>query len=515
MSCHCNGKCPNIAAPLKLAREGQGAKAQTILRQSLVGYPLCVEGNFLLANMLERTNHGAAALVHVERAAQKLGDTARVQLERGKALRTAMRLEDAATAFYAAMQADPENPIAASALVGALEMAGNLEGARQVCEAARVRFPDFIDLRRLEAVIADAEGDTERAAAILGAVSPLPPPEKLELGRFLDKLGRHGEAWALWMEAKAELRDKAGHVYNAEFFDRQFAGLREAGTAPRPNFVRSAPALKSDPAPIFICGFPRSGTTMLESMLTGHSAIMAGDEMPGIPDVVEVLPAWCKVRVPYPAALIATSLGENALVPELLREFYMRAAQERIGFERRPIAGKGPRKPQFFTDKMPLNELHLPLVRMLFPAAPILRLERHPLDVMVSCMSYWLVQGGFYASSLEACARHFLAVDSLVQHYRAQFRKMDRPSLDSVRYADLVSDPKTTLAQIVGGMGLKLEKSCLDFHSNPRQARTHSYRQVKKPLNRAGVDRWKNYREQLSPAVEILKPILERDGYEH
>ncbi len=525
MPCWCKGKCPHIEKPQQFLNRKNTRAARLALRNSLIAAPLCVEGNLLLASVLATENRPKAAMVHVERAAQN-ASPARIHFERGRVLRQDMKLDAAREEFYKALQAAPENPNVAAGLVGALEMAGLLEEAKAVCEAARTKFPAHLDLRRLAAVIADAQGDTIEAEKILSRPGEpeLMPVEILDRGRYLDKLGRHAEAWELWDQAKTVLRLKFGQVYNQEFADKNFAALRESANPPRPNFYRGAPDLDMDPSPLFVCGFPRSGTTMTEQILSAHSAVIAGDELMGLNEVIEAMPAWLKVRAPYPACMLAMSLGENTLVPEMLRDLYIKSAQERIGFKRMPqlwrrVAGTpakqlARRKPWFFTDKMCLNELHLPLLRLLFPAAPVLRLQRHPLDVMVSCLSNWLPHGGFYASSLEACARHYRAVDETVQHYERQFAIADRRGLTTIRYESLVADQENATTELLGAAGLALEPACLAFHKNKRPARTLSYRQVQQPLNTKGAGRWKNYRDQLAPAVEILRPILEREGYD-
>lgn len=533
MPCWCAGKCPHVGRAQSFVNRKNIQRARMALRNSLSVAPLCVEGNIMLANLLSQHNQAHAAMAHIDRAAINMTDQARLHFERGKVFRAEVKLPEAREEFYKALQLAPDNPNIASALVGALEMADLLKEAATVCQAARVKFPDHADLRRLQAAIADGMKDPAGAAEILHAgmvADPtnisLLPVELLDRGRYLEKLGDYAGAWESWDRGKTMLREKFGHIYKRAFFEKQFAGLREAATAPRHNFVRRAPPLETDPAPLFICGYPRSGTTLAETILSSHSAVVAGDELMGVTNVIEAMPAWLKVRLPYPACMVSSSLGENAAIPELLRDLYMKSAQERIGFHNRrapPRTGLGKAtrgKPFFFTDKMPLNELHLPLIRMLFPAAPIFRMQRHPLDVMVSCMSNWLVHGGYYASSLEVAASHYRAVDDVIQHYERQFAIESRLGMESrrsmvtVRLESLIADQEKTTTDMLAGAGLALERACLAFHKAKRTARTLSYRQVRQPLNAAGVGRWRNFREQLAPAVEILRPILEREGYD-
>lgn len=523
MACWCKGKCPHIGRAIAMMKENKPQRARFALRNSLCVAPLCVEGNFMLANLLCGQNHADIAMVHIDRAAQQ-ADPGRVHYERGRVYRAQLKLPEAEREFFAALQASPESEVTAASLLGTYEAAGNFKAAGELAKAARAKFPGNTDLRRLEAVVLDAQGDAAGAAALLLAPAgepPLVPTELLDRGRYKEKLGDYAGAWGDWMAGKNIMAERFGHRYDLAYYTGYFSRLRDAATAPLPNFYRRAPDLETDPAPLFVCGYPRSGTTLVETILSSHSAVEAGDELSGLQEVIESMSAFCKVRAPYPAALMATGLGENFAAPALLRDLYMRNAQNRIGFKPRPALGPPPqglkrtmRRTVYFTDKMPLNEIHLPLLRVLFPAAPILRMVRHPLDVMVSCMSNWLVHGGFYASSLESCATHYRQIDELIQHYEKQFALQDRRGFQNVRYETLVREPAAAIPELLRLARLEPEKACLEPHKNKRTARTLSYRAVKQPITGGRVDRWKNFRDQLAPAVEILRPILEREGYE-
>jgi tetratricopeptide (TPR) repeat protein len=510
MPCWCNGQCPHRAAPLELLKQGKAGRALVAMRGALTAAPFCPEVNLMLASYLARNNRAADAEIHVERAF-RYGDPARVTFEAANVYRNQCQLEKALPAFLRALELAPENPNVSAAFILAVEVTGDLKEAKRLADSARARFPDNAEIRRAAGVVAAAAGDHAGAIEIFSSPgAEMQPVEYLDRGRSLESLGRHDEAWADWKIGKALARDKLGHRYNAELFAKQAAGLAEIATPPRPDYIAAAPPLAEGPAPIFVCGFPRSGTTLTETILSAHSAVLAGDELMALYDVMEALPLWCKVRVPYPSAMLATTLGENVDAPEMLRDLYMKSARRRVRWKKAP----GKKLPRYFTDKMPLNELHLPLIRMLFPDALVLRLERHPLDVMVSCMSQWLAHGGFFGSSLEDCARHYAAVDGLIESYKKNFAATGAKLFVPIGYENLVEKPEENIRFMLAAAGLPFEKQCLAPHKNPRHARTLSYAQVRKPINSAGVGRWKNFRAQLAPAVEILKPILERGGYE-
>jgi hypothetical protein len=162
-----------------------------------------------------------------------------------------------------------------------------------------------------------------------------------------------------------------------------------------------------------------------------------------------------------------------------------------------------------FTDKMPLNETHLGLIALLFPAAPLIHVLRHPLDIMVSSFSNAFTHGFFCASDLTSAATHYVRVMELVQHYRAEMTLRYLP----IRYEDIVQDQAGSVRAMLDFIGLPYDPACLTFHENRRYARTASYAQVSEPLYDRSVGRWQRYRRHLEPVLPILAPTIEQLGY--
>ncbi|HSZ11065.1 MAG TPA: sulfotransferase, partial [Rhizomicrobium sp.] len=254
------------------------------------------------------------------------------------------------------------------------------------------------------------------------------------------------------------------------------------------------------PQPIFIVGFPRSDTTMVEQTLTAHPQISAGDELVFINDLARIGPRWLGSPLAYPECLADLWMGDNQLVPDQFRDYYLQRA-EQLG-----IWEKGAK---FFTDKMPLNETHLGLIHLIFPHAPIIHVRRHPLDILISNFSNFLTHGFNQAFDLKTSASHYVLIDDLVEHYKQQ---LDLNYLE-IRYEDLVEDQEPHVRRILDFVGVEFDPRCLAFQDNQRYARTASYAQVTEKLYDSSVHRYRHYRRHLDEAVEILKPSLERLGY--
>ena len=313
-------------------------------------------------------------------------------------------------------------------------------------------------------------------------------------------MGRYAEAFAAFVEGKRLLRALTGQSYLAE--EARALGPRLTGffVAPRLKILPRA-GVRSDIAqPIFIVGFPRSGTTMIEQTLSAHPLISAGDELPIINELTGLVPRVLNSPLAYPEALAELWLGDQIEGLDNLRDYYLQRARQ-LGAVR-----KGGR---WFTDKMPLNETHLGLIGLIFPKVPIIHLIRHPLDVVLSVFSHHLTHGFYCAYDLASIARHYVLVMDLVEHYR---REMALKYL-AVRYENVIDRHEESVRQILAFIGAPYDRRCLDFHENRRYARTASYAQVTEKLYDSSRNRYRAYRDELQPVIPILEPLCRRLGY--
>jgi hypothetical protein len=240
-----------------------------------------------------------------------------------------------------------------------------------------------------------------------------------------------------------------------------------------------------------VLGFPRSGTTLLEQTLSAHPCIAAGDELPFIHEIAELMPRLLDSPLAYPEALTELWMGDHREDLDTLRDHYLRRVAQ---------LGIVPPGAAWFTDKMPLNEMHLGLIGLLFPDSPLLHVVRHPLDVVLSVYSNLLTHGFYCAYALESAARHYALVIDLVEHY---CREMKLGYL-RVRYEDMVEDQEASMRRVLDFIGEEFDPKCLAFHENRRYARTASYAQVTEQLYDRSRYRYRNYLPQLQPVIERL-----------
>jgi tetratricopeptide (TPR) repeat protein len=350
---------------------------------------------------------------------------------------------------------------------------------------------------------APGDGTTQSGAlgdALASAPIGLGPTELSEKGRLLDQLDRHDEAWAAFVEGKRLARELTGNAYMDQLAGDAVARLRGFFIAGRLALLPRAGVRTDVPQPVFVLGFPRSGTTLVEQTLSAHPMISAGDELPLINDITNIMPRMLNSPLQYPEALAELWMGDHRDGLDNLRDYYLQKAAQM------EVAEPGA---TWFTDKMPLNETQLGLIGLLFPASPLIHVIRHPLDVMISALSNHFTHGYFCATSLESAATHYVRVMDLVMHYRAEMALRYLP----VRYDAMVTNQAETVRAILDFIGVPFDERCLSFHENRRYARTASYAQVTEPLYERSLNRYRHYRKHLEPVIPILQPTIERLGY--
>ena len=489
------------AARVALNR-GDIAGALASARMAVRGDPLSPDAHHLLGLALTEANRPVPGEQHYRRALALAGrEEPLVLANLGWNLKQQGRMAESRAVYAQSRAAAPD---VVGTLLGEARMeeaAGDLARAAAALDRAEVLAPGSELVQLAQAVVAARGGARERALGMLDGMpgEAAAPAVLMEKGRLLDRLGRPAAAFAAWDAGKRRLRAVTGRQYEAAAAEEQAGRLRGFFTPERRRLLPRAP-VAGGAQPVFILGFPRSGTTLVEQMLSAHPAVAAGDELPLMGDLAEMVPRVLSSPLGYPEALADLWMGDEADGLETLRDHYLRRVRG-MG-----IVGPGQ---GWFTDKMPLNEWHMGLIGMVFPASPMILLVRHPLDVVLSVFGNELTHGFGCAFALESAARHFALTAELVAHYRASLALRLLP----VRYEDLVERQEATVRAMLGFLGLAFDPACLAPHENRRYARTASYAQVSEPVYARSRFRYRAYLEELAPVIPILAPAMARLGY--
>jgi tetratricopeptide (TPR) repeat protein len=242
-----------------------------------------------------------------------------------------------------------------------------------------------------------------------------------------------------------------------------------------------------DAAPIFIVGMPRTGTTLVERILASHSQVIAAGELQDF--AIEMVKLVGK-------GTSGTPLTREELIPRSLEidfvalgRHYVDAAQQRVGDRLR------------FIDKMPLNYLYCGLIHKALPEARIIHVTRHPVDTCYAIYKTLFKNAYPFSYNLETLGQYYLAYRKLMEHWQ----KVLPRRIFEMSYEDLVSDQALESRRLLEFCDLDWEQACLEFHKSTSASTTASSIQVRRPVYRSSVGRWRCYRQQLQPLLQVLK----------
>ena len=237
------------------------------------------------------------------------------------------------------------------------------------------------------------------------------------------------------------------------------------------------------PDPIFILGMPRAGSTLIEQILASHPAIEGTMELPDIP----IIAARAKAHHGGIAAMDAATLA--ALGTEYL--------------ERTRVHRKSD-KP-LFIDKLPNNWFHIGFIHLILPNSKIIDARRNPLDCCFSNFRQHFARGQGFSYSLDELGRYYADYARLIGH----FDSVLPGRVHRVIHERLLDDPEAEVRALLGHIGVDFDPACLRFYENDRAVQTASSEQVRRPINRDGVDVWKRYEASLDPLKAALGPLVE------
>jgi tetratricopeptide (TPR) repeat protein len=490
---------------LLLLGKGNVAEAERHARNAIRIGPENAQSHYLMGMVLTEAYRPAIGEYHYYKALELSGARDPVLLANlALCLKNQGKMQAARAMYEESLAAVPNSLHTLLGFARLEEADRNLHAAMALLDRAEEQFPNNPSVKLQRAVVLgrlrDAAGALDVLDALAADKATLGPSEYLEKGRLLDKMGRYDEAFAAYDEGKKRLREVSGHAYLDAHAQQITARLKGFFVATRMRTLPRATRRDGVAQPIFVLGFPRSGTTLLEQTLTAHPRIAAGDELPIINEIANLMPRMLDSPLAYPEALAELWMGDHREDLNNLRDHYLRKVAQ---------LGIVPEGAAWFTDKMPLNETDLGLISLLFPESPMLHLTRHPLDVVLSVYSNLLTHGYYCAYALETAATHYALVMDLVQHYRSELSLRYMP----VRYEDIVDDQEASIRRVLDFVGEEFDPGCLAFHENRRYARTASYAQVSEKLYDRSRYRYRNYLLHLKPIIPILEPVIERLGY--
>jgi tetratricopeptide (TPR) repeat protein len=409
--------------------------------------------------VLARLGDHGAALPLFERAVQARPDSLSFRFNYASSLSFFGKSAEAADQYEAMIVQDPANGAAHHGLAG-----------------LRTSTPSANHIDRIEAAIPAARDHTERIRLHYAAAK-----EHEDLG---------ASAAAFAHLDKANRAHKAQIGYRADTDAALVDGLRTAFA--RPDYYAGAGL--PDPAPIFVVGLPRTGTTLVDRILDAHPMVRSLGELQALPLAIKRL-SQSPSRLILDAETIARA---GKLAPRDIAMAYLAQTQAQAGAQ--TDAASGVR----LLDKFPLNFLYAGFIARAFPQARIVCLRRHPLDSVWSNYKHlFALNSPYYGYSYDLLdtAHYYALFAELMAFWRTAFPD----HILELEYEALIDDQEGQTRRLLAHCGLPWDRACLDFHNRSGAVATPSAQQVRRPLNRDSIERWKDYAGPMARVVEFLR----------
>ena len=472
-----------------LADRGALGEAVGAFRRAAALGPEVPETHHGLGAALAREGAYDEAIEALERAVALKPDFADAHFALGNALRGLMRPDEAAERFRAAIAARAGFAEAHLNLAGCLQELGRFKEAESLLQKAIALNPGLAEahyqsLRHRKVTEAD-RAELDRITAL--AERPgLPDGDRVNLhfalGKAHDDLADWDTAFAHF-EAANRLK-RAQTDYDPDALVAQFDAI--AALVDR-DFIAARDGLGDpDERPVFIVGMPRSGTTLVEQILASHPQVFGAGELPVIGRIAAALHRETGAGASYPAGL---SELDRATARRLAARYLDRTR------ELDPDAAR-------VTDKMPSNFIHLGLIALLLPAARIIHCVRDPVDTCLSCYVQNFTLPLRFSHDLAELGHYHVQYERLMAHWR---EALPEPPFQ-IGYEDLTAEPERLSRALVAFAGLDWDDRCLAPHETERAVGSASAWQVRQPIYRSSVKKWRHYERHLAPLLDALGP---------
>lgn len=449
-----------------------------------------IHAHFNLGAVFALLERFREAVPHFERVLALQPDHRQAQLNLAKTL-SALQQDAAALPYYDKfIAAEPATAETYACKSWSLRALGRFGEAREHVLRAIALAPDpaafYVALGNL-ARFSDDDPHLARMEELLREPAALPPQVRWGL---------------LFAVAKADadrghLGRSFDHLLEANTLKRQRTAYDEAATLRR--MVETRALFSADfmhrhrgqgdpsPAPIFVIGMPRSGTTLVEQILASHPNVFGAGELTEFQAAIERQTGSDDGAGPNLAQLQAWTGGE-----------FRRLGAEYVAAIR-PLAPAADR----FTDKLPGNFLFAGLIHLALPNSRIVHMRRDPVDTCFSCFSILFGGNLPFAYDLGELGRYYRAYQALMEHWRAV---LPAGVMIEIAYEDVVDDIEGQARQLLDHCGLPWHDACLKFHETRRVVHSSSAAQVRQPIFRSSVGRWLAYKDRLQPLLDALAP---------
>jgi tetratricopeptide (TPR) repeat protein len=484
---------------LGLAAKGLKQPGTTLVhfKKAIELQPGYVDAHLNLAGLLEELGRHEEALASYEKVMSLAPTRDDVLAKKGHTLQNMKRYDEAKACYLEGIARQPANAEAHNYL-GLLsqELGNRTEATEHFLATIRVEPEStgaYFNLAYL-GYLAKDEPLFMQLQRLYARRDTLPEESQVHLcfamGKTLEDIKRYDEAFAAYEEGNRLYH--LSHAYDeaaAEKSQNEIVSFFTADLFEKCQTVSARLSLPRETrTPVFIVSMPRSGSTLIEQILSSHPLVFGAGELTLFDEITD------GVQLPKKDA----PGWEDAC--KHLRELGRRYLD--AVWKLAPDAA-------FITDKMPGTFLHLGLLKLMLPDAKIIHAMRDPRDICWSCYAHHFKAEHRYVYDLPTLGRFYLRYEKLMRHWH---EALPPDSLLDVRYEDVVAEPEREVRRMLDYVGLPWDDACLKFHENTRPVQTASVNQVRSPLYSSSVARWKPFEKHLGPLLEILGSDYESRG---
>ena len=466
-------------------------EALRILGDALKFAPTNVQTLLITAKIQLRRNSLAAAEQAVRMAVQQDPDNGEALTVLGQVLHETDRYEEAIVVLEKALKSSPDNPEALNFYGVALKSVGRLEEAREtIIKALKLNDAMYGAYANLNDLVDFSEGVGEELFNRIEAIfESVPNPEAdpylplhFAYAKALDDRGQHEKALEHYILGgrmkRAQLDYKEEETFG--FFD----AIREA--FPKEAFENRSYGGFEDDRPVFIVGMPRSGSTLVEQILSSHPDVYGAGEVKYLSRALGQLRDRFPSLPRYPDMMAKITPAQLEIVAK--------------NYEQALATGAGQAKR--ITDKLLTNYFFIGLINLLFPKAKVIHTQRDPVDTCLSGFTKLFKDDMPHSYDLGELGRYYGKYRELMEHWE---KVLPEGFMTTVQYEDVVADTEGEAKRLIEFLGLPWDEKCVDFHKSDRPVKTASVAQVRKPIYKTSVKRWKKYGQGLQPLVDAIE----------
>ena len=452
-----------------------------------------------LANVLKASGQYQGAVASYRRVLELKPDSAETHFNMGVALQMAGKFKDALASYRRAVSIDPQGTNAMLAIGYLCSMEnGEFAEAENMYRKVLEIDSNNLDARILITRVNKAKNGDENLAALVAADNAvgngklIVPADKVislqfALGKSYDDLGEFDQAFRHFSHG-CQLK-RATVKYDAEQMSVNIAGIIRKFDSATMASLRGGG--HPSQLPIFVVGMPRSGTTLTEQIIASHPDVHGAGELPNIMEIAQ--------RNVYSTG--ASFPSNNSATDQVN---LVKWASEYIA----ELQGRAPNAKRI-TDKMPGNFLAIGLIHAMLPNAKIIHVSRNPVDTCLSCFTQLFEHKHEYSYVLSELGQYYSDYSKLMSHWRTV---LPAGALLDVQYEDIVADPETLARRMLDYCGLDWNDACIQFHRNKRPVHTLSMYQVRQPIYKSSVERWRSYEKFLGPLLDSLGDLVQNQS---